>query len=41
VIAGKQVDYRFSGEAVVNTGVAYLPNFRWKFNQAGRSAVID
>jgi LEA14-like dessication related protein len=41
VIAGKEVDYRFSGEAVVNTGIAYLPNFRWKFDQSGRSEVVD
>jgi LEA14-like dessication related protein len=41
VIAMKQIDYRFAGEATVSTGVEYLPQFRWKFNQSGRSPVIN
>jgi LEA14-like dessication related protein len=41
VISRKQVDYRFAGEATVSTGVAYLPHFRWKFDQSGRSEVVD
>jgi LEA14-like dessication related protein len=41
VIAMEQIDYRFAGEATVSTGIEYLPRFRWKFNQSGRSVVIN
>jgi hypothetical protein len=41
VIAMEQIDYRFAGEATVSTGIEYLPQFRWKFNQSGRSVVIN
>jgi LEA14-like dessication related protein len=41
VIAMEQIDYRFTGEATVSTGIEYLPQFRWKFDQSGRSAVTD
>jgi LEA14-like dessication related protein len=41
VIAMEQIDYRFAGEATVSTGIEYLPRFRWKFNQSGRSVVVN
>jgi LEA14-like dessication related protein len=41
VIAMEQIDYRFAGEATVSTGIPYLPQFRWKFDQSGRSAVVN
>jgi LEA14-like dessication related protein len=41
VAAMEQVDYRIAGEATVSTGIGYLPQFRWKFDQSGRSAVIN
>ena len=41
VIAMEQINYRFAGEAPVSTGIEYLPRFRWKFNQSGRSVVIN
>jgi LEA14-like dessication related protein len=41
VIAMEQIDYRFTGEATVSTGIGYLPSFRWKFDQSGRSAVVN
>jgi LEA14-like dessication related protein len=41
VIAMEQIDYRFAGEATVSTGIEYLPRFRWKFDQSGRSIVIN
>jgi hypothetical protein len=41
VIAMEQIDYRFAGEATVSTGIEYLPRFRWRFNQSGRSVVIN
>jgi LEA14-like dessication related protein len=41
VIAMEQIDYRFAGEATVSTGIEYLPRFRWKFDQSGRSVVVN
>jgi LEA14-like dessication related protein len=41
VIAMEQIDYRFAGEATVSTGIDYLPHFRWKFDQSGRSVVVN
>jgi LEA14-like dessication related protein len=41
VIGMEQIDYRFTGEATVDTGVEHLPCFRWKFDQSGRSAVVN
>jgi LEA14-like dessication related protein len=41
VIAMEQIDYRLAGEATVSTGIDYLPRFRWKFDQSGRSVVIN
>ncbi|MDR1353080.1 MAG: LEA type 2 family protein [Treponema sp.] len=41
VIAMQQIDYRFAGEATISTGIAYLPHFRWKFDQSGRSIVTN
>jgi LEA14-like dessication related protein len=41
VIAMEQIDYRFAGEATVSTGITYLPQFRWKFDQSGRSIVVN
>jgi LEA14-like dessication related protein len=39
VIALRQVRYRFTGEAEVGTGVAWLPRFRMGFDHSGDSAV--
>ena len=41
VVDMRQVDYRFAGTAVVDTGLAYLPRFQWAYDQSGRSAVIE
>ncbi|MDR1411397.1 MAG: LEA type 2 family protein [Spirochaetaceae bacterium] len=41
VIAMEQIDYRFTGEATISTGIEYLPRFRWKFDQSGRSPVVN
>jgi LEA14-like dessication related protein len=41
VIAMEQIDYRLAGEATVSTGIEYLPRFRWKFDQSGRSVVVN
>ncbi|QQO10891.1 LEA type 2 family protein [Breznakiella homolactica] len=41
VIAMKQVAYRFSGEAQISTGVAYLPGFTMGFDRSGSSPVIE
>jgi LEA14-like dessication related protein len=41
VIAMEQIDYRFTGEATVSTGIEYLPQFRWKFDQSGHSVVTN
>jgi LEA14-like dessication related protein len=40
VIAMRQVRYRFSGEALVGTGVSWLPEFRMRFDRSGRSDVL-
>jgi LEA14-like dessication related protein len=40
VIAMRQVRYRFSGEALVGTGVSWLPEFRMRFDRQGRSDVF-
>ncbi|GHT76030.1 hypothetical protein FACS1894124_8020 [Spirochaetia bacterium] len=41
VVSMRQIDYRFTGKATVNTGIAALPRFRWAFDRAGHSEVID
>ncbi|MDR2517032.1 MAG: LEA type 2 family protein [Spirochaetaceae bacterium] len=41
VIDMRQVDYRFAGTAVVDTGLAYLPRFQWAYDQSGRSPVTE
>ncbi|MDR2158742.1 MAG: LEA type 2 family protein, partial [Treponema sp.] len=40
VIAMRQVRYRFSGEALVETGVSWLPEFRMRFDRQGHSNVF-
>jgi len=35
------VNYRFSGDAMVGTGVEYLPEFKTSFNLSGYSQVFD
>jgi LEA14-like dessication related protein len=40
IIALRQVHYRFSGNAEVETGVAGLPGFRMNFDYSGNSTVI-
>jgi LEA14-like dessication related protein len=39
VIAMRQVRYRFTGEAEVDTGISWLPQFRMGFDHTGNSAV--
>jgi LEA14-like dessication related protein len=41
IIALRQVNYRFTGEAVVSTGIEYLPQFRMNFERSGYSEVIE
>jgi LEA14-like dessication related protein len=41
VIGMEQIDYRFTGEATVDTGIEHLPCFHWKFDQSGRSPVVN
>jgi LEA14-like dessication related protein len=41
VIAMRQVGYRFSGEALVGTGLEYLPQFRMAFDRSGNSPVVE
>jgi LEA14-like dessication related protein len=41
VIALGQVPYRFTGEALVDTGIPMLPSFRMDFDHSGYSAVIE
>jgi LEA14-like dessication related protein len=41
IVAMRQVNYRFSGEAVINTEVEYLPSFLAAFDRSGNSMVID
>jgi LEA14-like dessication related protein len=41
VIALGQVPYRFTGEALINTGIPMLPSFRMDFDRSGYSAVIE
>ncbi|MDR3333460.1 MAG: LEA type 2 family protein [Treponema sp.] len=41
VIAMKQVRYRFTGEARVDTGIEYLPQFRMSFDRSGNSTVVE
>jgi LEA14-like dessication related protein len=41
IITLRQVDYRFAGTALVDTGVAFLPRFAWRYDKSGRSAVTD
>jgi LEA14-like dessication related protein len=41
VIALKEVKYRFTGEALVATGIAYLPQFLTQFDRSGLSEVIE
>jgi LEA14-like dessication related protein len=40
VIALGQVPYRFTGEALVDTGILMLPSFRAGFDRSGYSAVV-
>jgi LEA14-like dessication related protein len=41
IIAMRQVNYRFAGEAVISTNVEFLPQFLAAFDRSGNSAVID
>jgi hypothetical protein len=41
VIALGQVPYRFTGEALIDTGVPLLPSFRAGFDRSGYSAVFE
>jgi LEA14-like dessication related protein len=41
VIALGQVPYRFTGEALIDTGIPMLPSFRVGFDRDGRSAVVE
>ncbi|MDR1373534.1 MAG: LEA type 2 family protein [Treponema sp.] len=40
VIAMRRVPYRFSGEALIGTGLSWLPEFRMRFDRQGRSEVL-
>jgi LEA14-like dessication related protein len=40
VIALGQVPYRFTGEALIDTGILILPSFRAGFDRSGYSAVV-
>jgi LEA14-like dessication related protein len=40
VIAMRRVLYRFTGEALIGTGVSWLPEFRMRFDCQGRSEVL-
>jgi LEA14-like dessication related protein len=40
VIAMRKIPYRFSGEALIETGVFWLPEFRMRFDRQGRSDVL-
>jgi LEA14-like dessication related protein len=40
VIAMGQVPYRFTGEALVDTGIKLLPRFRVEFDRSGTSLVV-
>jgi LEA14-like dessication related protein len=40
IIAMRQVAYRFSGEAEVETGIEWLPSFQMAFERSGRSEVL-
>jgi LEA14-like dessication related protein len=40
IIAMRQVLYRFSGEAEVETGIEWLPSFQMAFERSGRSEVL-
>ncbi|MDR1617500.1 MAG: LEA type 2 family protein [Treponema sp.] len=40
IIAMRQVRYRFSGEALVETDISWLPEFRMRFDRSGRSDVF-
>jgi LEA14-like dessication related protein len=41
VIALKEVNYRFTGEALVTTGISYLPQFLTRFDRSGLSEVVE
>ena len=41
IIYLEDVNYRFKGEALVITGVEYLPSFKTEFNLSGYSQVFD
>jgi LEA14-like dessication related protein len=41
VIALGRVPYRFTGEALVDTGVPLLPRFKMDFDRSGASAVVE
>jgi LEA14-like dessication related protein len=41
VIALRRVQYRFAGESTVSTGIAYIPQFRMKFDLSGNSEVVE
>jgi LEA14-like dessication related protein len=41
VIALRRVQYRFTGESTVSTGIEYIPQFRMKFDLSGNSEVVE
>jgi LEA14-like dessication related protein len=41
IAALRQVDYRFTGTALVNTGFAFLPHFRWTYDSSGSTLVTE
>jgi len=41
IINLEDVNYRFAGDAMVGTGVDYLPEFKTSFNLSGYSQVLD
>jgi LEA14-like dessication related protein len=41
VVALRRVQYRFTGESAVDTGIAYIPQFRMKFDLSGNSEVVE
>jgi LEA14-like dessication related protein len=41
IIALKAVDYRFSGDVLVSTGIESLPRFTMSFDRSGKSPVMQ
>ncbi|GHU98143.1 hypothetical protein FACS189483_05780 [Spirochaetia bacterium] len=41
IVTMRHLRYRFTGEALVGTGVDYLPQFRLRFERAGDSEVVN